>query len=115
LNRSLVLCCVAGTPGYVELQGTTAGSKMQQAMSEVGSTPMLALLMAYQPQELTLEQQAAAAAGGQGEQQQQQYAELVLDLPFHAAAVVNSPEIQWICMDSKKPVGGEVSILNGAV
>jgi hypothetical protein len=76
---------------------------MQQAMSEVGSTPMLALLMAYQPQELTLEQQAAAA--GQGEQQQQQqHAELVLDLPFDAAAVVNSQEIQWVCMDSKKPV-----------
>jgi hypothetical protein len=84
---------------------------MQQAMSEVGSTPMLALLMAYQPQELSLEQQAAAAAAvaaavGQGEeqQQQQQHAELVLDLPFDAAAVVNSQEIQWVCMDSKKPV-----------
>jgi hypothetical protein len=105
-----VICFCAGTPGYVELQGTTAGNKMQQAMSEVGSTPMLALLMAYQPQELPLEQQAAAAAAaaaaGQGEQQQQQqqHAELVLDLPFDAAAVVNSEEIQWICMDSKKPV-----------
>lgn len=80
---------------------------MQQAMSQVGSTPLLALLMAYQPEEVPLEQQAAAAAAaGQDAQQQQQHAKPVLELPFDAAAVVNSQEIQWLCMDSRKPVRG---------
>jgi hypothetical protein len=99
--RRCLLLRFAGTPGYVELSGTTAGQKMQQAMAEVGSTPLLALLMAYQPQEVPLEQQAAAAAGG-GEQQQ--LVQQVLELPFDAAAVANSQEISWICVDSSKPV-----------
>jgi hypothetical protein len=86
---------------------------MQQAMSEVGSTPLLALLLAYQPQELPLEQlAAAAAAAGQDEQrqqQQQQLAKQVLNLPFDAAAVANSQEISWICIDSSKPVSEQIS------
>lgn len=89
---------------------------MQQAMSEVGSTPLLALLLAYQPIEVPLQQQAAAAAasadGNNPQQQQQQEedkvaqlgAKPVLQLPFDAAAVINSEELQWVCVDSNKPV-----------
>lgn len=106
------LCvCAAGTPGFVDISGTTAGTKMLQAMSEVGSTPLLALLMGYQPQEVPLEQQAAAvaaarAAAQQDAQQQQQpeRARPVLSLPFDAAAVANSTDISWVCVDSSKPV-----------
>jgi hypothetical protein len=69
--------------------------------------------MGYQPQEVPLEQQAAAAAAAaaaeeqQAGQQQQEglRARPVLSMPFDAAAVVNSEEIQWICCDSTKPVG----------
>lgn len=80
---------------------------MLQAMSEVGSTPLLALLMGYQPQEVPLEQQAAAAAAAQQDAQQQQQPERarpVLSLPFDAAAVANSTDISWVCVDSSKPV-----------
>lgn len=85
---------------------------MLQAMSEVGSKPLLTLLMAYQPQEVPLLKQQqqlveAAAAAQQPDQQQQQQvkgARPVLSLPFDAAAVANSDEIQWICCDSTKPV-----------
>jgi hypothetical protein len=100
----------AGTPGYVEIEGSTAATKMQQAMAQVGSTPMLALLMAYQPIEVSLSE--AVEAAGEGQQQQQQAgpgaitARPVLRLPFDAAAVVNSEEICWICLDSSKPVRG---------
>lgn len=98
----------AGTPGFVEMSGTSAGSKMLQAMSEVGSTPLLALLMAYQPQEVPLTQQAAAAAAGADQQPgaEVQKVRPVLSLPFDAAAVANSEEIQWVCCDSLKPVSG---------
>jgi hypothetical protein len=90
---------------------------MLQAMSEVGSIPLLALLMGFQPQEITLEQQAAAAAAtaaaaaaaaGADQQQQQQQAgqkaRPVLSLPFDAAAVANSNEISWVSCDNTKPV-----------
>jgi hypothetical protein len=79
---------------------------MLQAMSEVGSTPLLALLMGYQPQEVPLEQQAAAAAQQDAQQQQQQpeRARPVLSLPFDAAAVANSTDISWVSVDSSKPV-----------
>jgi hypothetical protein len=87
------------------MSGTTAGTKMLQAMSEVGSTPLLALLMGFQPQEIPLEQQAAAAAGADQQQQQAgQKARPVLSLPFDAAAVVNSDEISWVSCDNTKPV-----------
>lgn len=103
------LCHLSGTPGFVEMSGTTAGTKMQQAMAEVGSTPLLALLMAYQPQEIPLEEQQQAEAQQQQAQTQQQGqqalgARPVLSLPFDAAAVANSDEIQWVCCDSTKPV-----------
>lgn len=98
----------AGTPGYVEIEGSTAATKMQQAMAQVGSTPMLALLMAYQPIEASLSE--AVEAAGEGQQQQQTgaggMARPVLRLPFDAAAVVNSEEICWVCLDSSKPVRG---------
>lgn len=90
---------------------------MLQAMSEVGSTPLLALLIGYQPQEFPLEQQAAAAAAAaaagaaaaaqqdaQQQQQQPERARPVLSLPFDAAAVANSTDISWVCVDSSKPV-----------
>jgi len=91
------------------MSGTTAGTKMQQAMAEVGSTPLLALLMAYQPQEIPLEEQQQADAQQQQAQtqrhgQQALGARPVLSLPFDAAAVANSDEIQWVCCDSTKPV-----------
>eukprot|EP00878_Enallax_costatus_P020481 GHUV01021655.1.p1 GENE.GHUV01021655.1~~GHUV01021655.1.p1 ORF type:complete len:467 (+),score=105.63 GHUV01021655.1:386-1786(+) len=86
-----------GTPGFVELQGSTAGTKLQSAMAAVGSTPILALLMAYQPLEATMT--AAAEKGTLGAAAATQ----VLHLPFDAAAVVNSEEISWICVDSNKP------------
>lgn len=87
-----------GTPGYIELQGSTAGTKMQSAMAQVGSTPILALLMAYQPIEATMA--AAAEKGTLGAAA----ATPILRLPFDAAAVINSEEIQWIAVDSNKPV-----------
>lgn len=71
---------------------------MQSAMAEVGSTPILALLMAYQPLEASMA--AAAEQGTLGATAATQ----VLQLPFEAAAVVNSEEISWICVDSSKPV-----------
>jgi predicted NAD/FAD-dependent oxidoreductase len=66
----------------VELQGTKAGLQMQEAMSGVKSAPQLALLLTY----------PAPVPGA---------APL---LPFDGAAVVNSPYIQWISVDSAKPV-----------
>eukprot|EP00878_Enallax_costatus_P045432 GHUV01054729.1.p1 GENE.GHUV01054729.1~~GHUV01054729.1.p1 ORF type:complete len:202 (+),score=84.88 GHUV01054729.1:274-879(+) len=66
-------------------------------MAAVGSTPILALLMAYQPLEATMT--AAAEKGTLGAAAATQ----VLHLPFDAAAVVNSEEISWICVDSNKP------------
>jgi predicted NAD/FAD-dependent oxidoreductase len=63
--------------------GSSAALKMQAAMAEVGSLPMLALLVAFpHPQGLPG----------------------VPVLPFDGAAVVNSPHIQWIAVDSSKPV-----------
>lgn len=94
------------------MSGTTAGTKMLQAMSEVGSTPLLALLMAYQPQEASLaaQQQQEQQQPQEQEQGGGQNAKPVLNLPFDAAAVVNSEEIQWVCMDSAKPVSGRDSV-----
>jgi hypothetical protein len=64
--------------------------------------------MAYQPQEVPLAQQAAAAAAAADQQAgtEVQKVRLVLSLPFDAAAVANSDEIQWVCCDSLKPVSG---------
>lgn len=67
----------------MELQGTKAGLQMQEAMSGVKSSPQLALLLTY-----------PAPVPGAGPL-----------LPFDAAAVVNSPYIQWISVESAKPVG----------
>lgn len=90
---------------------------MLQAMSEVGSTPLLALLMAYQPQEVPLMQQAAAAAAGANQQPgaEVQKVRPVLSLPFDAAAVANSEEIQWVCCDSLKPVSGFSKLLGSGI
>lgn len=91
----------------MEVSGSTAVTKMQLAMAGVGSSPLLALLLAYQPQEVPLQQQETPAAvpdAGQQSAEQVLGARPVLDLPFEAAVVANSDEIQWVCLDSTKPV-----------
>ena len=108
----LVLSCThhAGTPGFVELSGTPAGAKLQAAMAQVGSKPLLVLMAAWQPPELPLEEQTEGdaaeqqAGGGGGGLEAARRPPPVVPLPFDAAAVSGSDEIQWISLDSTKPV-----------
>eukprot|EP00877_Chromochloris_zofingiensis_P000364 jgi/Chrzof1/10328/Cz04g38020.t1 len=66
-----------GAPGYVEISGSSAGVNLQAAMAGVGSIPQMALLLAYDQQQPVL--------------------------PFEAATVTGSEQIQWICNDTAKP------------
>ncbi len=61
---------------------------MLAGMEQVGSRPMLALMLGYD----------GSASQGAGEQ------EAGLQLPFDAAQVVNSKQICWVCDNTAKPV-----------
>jgi hypothetical protein len=68
----------AGSPGYVEVEGTEALAQAYSMMSGVGGLPQLALLLGYEP--------GAAPS-----------------LPFDAASVSGSDALQWLARGGSRP------------
>jgi hypothetical protein len=79
-----------GTPGYIEITGPTAATKLQATLKGIGSETVLSLLMGFE-----------SAPGPL--------------LPFDGASLRGFDKISWVAVDSSKPVGGAGRTLGEAV